>query len=84
MLDIEDINNSYTIHSYQTRKYDKFLVTIALRLGIEVKEPDDIKLNFKGSFSEHNKKTFTKDGKSFSHDSYNFLGTLSVNGEAYT
>ena len=84
MLDIKDIDTSYTIHSYQTRKYDKFLVTIALRLGIEVKEPDDIKLNFKGGFSEHNKKTFTKDGKSFSHDSYNFLGTLSVNGEPYT
>ena len=27
MLDIKDIDTSYTIHSYQTRKYDKFLVT---------------------------------------------------------
>lgn len=77
------IDKKYIISDYNRKKYDKFLVTIALRLGIEVKEPNDIVLKFNGSFSEHNNKEFKVKGVTLRHDSYNYIGSLSVNGEAF-
>jgi len=76
MVDAKNIDNRYVISSSHAnhRKYEKFLVTIALRLGIEVKDPDDIILDFKGSFSESNKE----------HNSNNYIGSLVVNGQEFT
>ena len=86
MIMKDSIEKNYVIPSFRTRKYEKFLVTIALRLGIEIKEPEDIKLNFKGSFSEHNNKLIYSNPSTNPqrHDSYNYLGSLTVNGQAYT
>ena len=76
MVDVENLNKRYVISSTHSdhRKYEKFLVTIALRLGIELKDPDDIILDFKGIFSEYNKE----------HNSNNYIGSLVVNGQAFT
>jgi hypothetical protein len=76
------IDQKYVI-SNDDRKYVKFLVTIALRLGIEVKEPEDIVLRFNGRFSEYNDKKFKVMGVTKSHDSYNYVGSLSVNGKTF-
>ena len=76
MVDAKNIDNRYVISSSHAnhRKYEKFIVTIALRLGIEIKDPDDIILDFKGSFSESNKE----------HNSNNYVGSLIVNGQKFT
>ena len=78
------LNKRYVITDYNRKKYDKFLVTIALRLGIEVKEPNDIVLSFSGEFSEHNNNEFQVRGETLKHDSYNYVGSLSVNGNKFT
>lgn len=60
---------SYT-DNWRKDKYTKFLVTIALRLGISIDDDgSDIELNFSGKFSEHNDY----------HESDNYIGTLIIN-----
>ena len=76
MIDAKNIDKRYVISSTHQnhRKYEKFLVTIALRLGIELKDPDDIILDFRGILSEYNEE----------HNSNNYIGSLVVNGQAFT
>ena len=76
MINAKNIDKRYVVSSTHPdhRKYEKFLVTIALRLGIEVKDPEDVILDFKGSFSEQNRE----------HNSNNYIGSLVVNGQKFT
>jgi len=64
-------NRSYT-GNWRKDKYTKFLVTIALRLGIALDDNGaDIDLIFSGKFSEHNEH----------HESDNYIGTLTINNK---
>lgn len=63
-------DNRSNIDNWRKDKYTKFLVTIALRLGIALDDNgSDIDLNFSGNFSEHNDY----------HESDNYIGTLIIN-----
>lgn len=72
-------NQEYVIKDKRTTssdrnkdKYTKFLVTIALRLGIAIEDDGkEIILNFSGKHSEYNKH----------HESDNYVGTLIINDE---
>jgi len=65
-------DNRSSINNWRKDKYTKFLVTIALRLGIALDDNgSDIDLNFSGNFSEHNGY----------HESDNYIGTLIINNE---
>ncbi|MDA9029373.1 hypothetical protein N9H80_01740, partial [Candidatus Pseudothioglobus singularis] len=83
MFNQPPIDKEFIIRTNYKGGYEKLLVTIALRLGIEVKYPDDIVINFKGRWVEHN--AGLKDGVGPGrNDSYNYVGSISVNGTAYT
>ena len=65
-------DNRHNIYYYKDDLYTKFLVTIALRLGIAIKDDGkDIKLQFSGCHSEYNQK----------HKSENYIGTLGINNQ---
>ena len=65
-------DNRYRTDNWRKDKYTKFLVTIALRLGIALDDNGaDIDLIFSGKFSEHNNY----------HESDNYIGTLTINNK---
>ncbi len=65
-------DNRSRTDNWRKDKYTKFLVTIALRLGIALDDNGaDIDLIFSGKFSEHNNY----------HESDNYIGTLTINNK---
>ena len=82
MFNHPPIDQEFIIRPTYRFKYEKLQVTIALRLGIEVKDQDDIVIHFKGNWVSHN--TGLKYGVGpAKNDSYNYVGSISVNGTAY-
>lgn len=66
------IDNRQSVSHWNKDKYTKFLVTIALRLGVAIKDDgNDINLKFSGIHSEHNNH----------HESDNYIGSLIINKE---
>ena len=66
------MDNRCNVADSKKDKYTKFLVTIALRLGIAIEDDGkDIKLQFSGTHSEYNRY----------HESDNYIGTLIVNSQ---
>jgi len=65
-------DNRHNIADCKKDKYTKFLVTIALRLGIAIEDDGkDIILQFSGEHSEYNRY----------HESDNYIGSLAVNSQ---
>jgi len=66
------VDNRHNIVDFNKDKYTKFLVTIALRLGVAIEDDGkDIALQFSGEHSEYNRY----------HESDNYIGALTVNSQ---
>lgn len=69
------VDNRRNVSHWSKDKYTKFLVTIALRLGVAIKDDgNSINLNFSGEHSEHNSY----------HESDNYIGSLTINNNDTT
>ena len=84
MINHPPIDKTFYIRTNYKGGYEKLLVTIALRLGIEVKYPEDIELSFQGRWVEHNTAPKNRGSSPGNNDSYNYVGSIAVNGIAYT